>query len=325
MRGGYNQFQANIEGKPVETLSNLESFVRSAETSSFSAAARMLALTPAAVSRNVAQLEKNLGVRLFQRSTRGLKLTEAGERFLYSVSSGLDSIQSAISELTQQEGAPAGVLKVSMAPRFGREHILPLLAEFTRRYAAVRLECHFENRAVDLIADRIDIAIGGGFELRPGVVARDLAPVHIVAVASPDYFVHTGKALPRTPMDLAALDGLVMRGTKTGRVHTWTMANRNGATMAAELSCHLSINDPDALCAAAVMGMGVTMLAMADVVEHIQNGSLIRLVPDWHADAGAVSLYFSSQKLLPLKSRVFIDFITESFRSQALAQRFSAA
>lgn len=309
----------------METLSNLESFVRSAETASFSAAARLLAFTPAAVSRNVARLEKNMGVRLFQRSTRGLKLTEAGERFLGSVSGGLDSIQNAIAELTQKQGVPAGTLKVSMAPRFGREHILPLLAEFTRRYPAVRLECDFDNRAVDLIADRYDVAIGGGFDLRPGVVARQLAPVHIVAVASPDYFVQAGKALPRTPMDLAALDGIVMRSAKTGRVHVWSMRNHDGITMAAELQSHLSFNDPDAVCAAALMGMGVAMLAMADVVGHLRQGALIRLVPDWHADAGAVALYFASQKLLPPKSRAFVDFVTESFESQGLAQKFSGS
>lgn len=309
----------------METLSNLESFVRSAESASFSAAARRLALTPAAVSRNVAQLERNLGVRLFQRSTRGLKLTEAGERFLASVSGGLDSIQGAIAELTQKQGEPAGVLRLSLAPRFGRQHILPLLADFMRRYPAVRLECDFDNRAVDLVADRCDIAIGGGFALRPGIVARELAPVHIVAVASPGYFADTGRAKPRTPADLAALDGIALRSSKTGRVHAWSMRNRKGAEVATELRPHLSMNDPDAMCAAALMGMGVAMLALADVVELLRQGSLIRLLPDWYADGGQVSLYFASQKLLPPKSRAFIDFVTESFRRQGSAQEFSCA
>src|ERR1700681_3582449 len=99
----------------METLANLESFVRSAESGSFSAAARRLALTPAAGSRNVAQLERNLGVRLFQRSTRGLTLTEAGERFQQTVSGGLDSIQAAIADVTAKAGQPAGVLKLSVA------------------------------------------------------------------------------------------------------------------------------------------------------------------------------------------------------------------
>jgi DNA-binding transcriptional LysR family regulator len=110
----------------METLANLESFVRSAEGGSFSAAARRLALTPGAISRNVAQLERNLGVRLFQRSTRGLALTEAGERFLQSVQGGLDSIQGAIADVTVNAGQPAGVLKLS-AP-VGAHPILPRAA-----------------------------------------------------------------------------------------------------------------------------------------------------------------------------------------------------
>ncbi|WKW30678.1 LysR family transcriptional regulator [Pseudomonas viridiflava] len=103
----------------METLANLESFVRSAEMGSFSAAARRLALTPAAVSRNVAHLERNLGVRLFQRSTRGLALSEAGERFLRSVQGGLDSIQGAIADITANAGQPAGILKLNAVPGLG--------------------------------------------------------------------------------------------------------------------------------------------------------------------------------------------------------------
>jgi DNA-binding transcriptional LysR family regulator len=308
----------------VETLSNLESFVRSAESASFSAAARQLALTPAAVSRNVAQLERNLGVRLFQRSTRGLKLTEEGERFLQAVSGGLDSIQGAIAEATANKGEPAGVLTLSMPPRFGRLHLLPLLQAYAQRYPAVTLDCSFDNRQVDLIAERIDAAVGGGFELTPGVVARELARAHVVAVASPAYVQRACTPLPRSPADLAGLDGVVMRSPQTRRVRVWSMRNRKGAEMAAELRPALLVNDPDALCAAALMGMGVVLLALADVAEHIERGELVRLLPDWYADAGPVSLYFASQKLLPAKTRAFVDFVTESFRAGGLAQRFSA-
>ncbi|MGX9080194.1 LysR family transcriptional regulator, partial [Klebsiella pneumoniae] len=104
----------------------LESFVRSAESGSFSAAARRLALTPAAVSRNVAMLERNLGVRLFQRSTRKLTLTEAGESFLAAVSGNLESLQNAIAAVSADDGQPAGVLKISLAPSFGTGYLLPL-------------------------------------------------------------------------------------------------------------------------------------------------------------------------------------------------------
>src|SRR5271168_3868194 len=117
----------------METLANLESFVRTAAAGSFSEAGRRLGLTTAAVSRNVAMLERNLGVRLFQRSTRKLTLTEAGERFLDSIGGNLDALQFAIADATAHSGEPAGTLKVSMPPSIGLAHILPLLPAFMAR------------------------------------------------------------------------------------------------------------------------------------------------------------------------------------------------
>ena len=113
----------------METLANLECFVRSAETGGFSTAARRLSLTPAAVSRNVAMLERNLGIRLFHRSTRKLTLTEAGERFLLAVRGSLEELQASIASVATDRGEPAGVLKVSLGLTFGVDYILPLLPE----------------------------------------------------------------------------------------------------------------------------------------------------------------------------------------------------
>lgn len=306
----------------METLSNLESFVRSAESASFSAAARRLALTPAAVSRNVAQLERNLGVRLFQRSTRGLKLTEAGERFLQAVGTGLDSIQEAIAQASAKAGEPAGVLKVSVAPRFGRKYVLPLMPAFLARYPALTLDLHVENRRVDLIAGGYDAAIGGGFELSPGVVARELLPAHGVVVASPAYL--KGRKLPTEPAGLAALDAIAMRSPQSGRVKPWELRNLQGDEVAAELRPRVFLNDPDAICSAALLGMGVAHLVLPDVAHHLQSGALKRLLPDWYVNVGAVSLYYTSQKLMPAKTRAFVDYVTSAFREQQLAQRFSA-
>src|SRR6478736_9755426 len=168
----------------METLANLESFVRSAKAGNFSVAARALALTPAAVSRNVAMLERNLGVRLFHRTTRKLTLTEAGERFLQEIGNNLEGLQNAITAMATDKGEPAGVLKVNMGVSFGMHYILPLLPEFLGRYPRIRPDWQFDNRQVDLIAEGFDAAIGGGFDLAPAVISRVLAPLHIIAVAS---------------------------------------------------------------------------------------------------------------------------------------------
>jgi DNA-binding transcriptional LysR family regulator len=209
----------------METLANLESFVRSAETGSFSAAGRRLALTPAAVSRNVAHLERNLGVRLFQRSTRGLMLTEAGERFLQSVQGGLDSIQGAIADITVNAGQPSGVLKLTAAPGLGIDYLLPLMPEFLERYPAVIPDWTFDNRPLDLIAGGFDAAIGGGFDLPLGMVARELARIHVIAVGSPAFM--QGKNRPKDPAELSEFAGLAMRSALNNRVRTHVM--RNGA------------------------------------------------------------------------------------------------
>src|SRR5450830_1138796 len=287
----------------METLANLESFVRSAETGSFSSAARRLALTPAAVSRNVAQLERNLGVRLFQRSTRGLTLSEAGARFLQSVQGGLDSIQGAIADITVNAGQPAGVLKLSTSQALGMDYLLPLMPAFLARYPAVTPDWFFDNRPL-------------------GLVARELAPVHIIAAASPAFL--RGKRLPRDPAGLGEFDCVAMRSPQNNRVRTLTMRNSSGAEMAAVQKPLMLFNDPDAVCQATLLGVGIRLVGVLHALPHLQSGALVRLLPDWHSDVGPLSLYFASQKLLPAKTRAFVDFVTASFREQKLAQRLSA-
>ena len=307
----------------METLANLESFVRSAELGGFSAAARQLGLTPAAVSRNVALLEKNLGTRLFHRSTRKLTLTESGERFLVGVREHLDGLQSAISEVASDHGEPAGVLKVSVPLAFGMEYLLPLLPDFMQRYPQIRIDWQFDNRQVDLVAEGFDAAIGGGFELSQGVVARALAPAHIIAVASPAYM--KGRRKLSTPEDLAELDGIVMRSARTGRIRQWTLRNAAGATQAAELRHHLVFNDPAAMTRAAVLGLGVTMISVPDALPHLDSGDLVRLVPKWYADAGPISLYYASRTLMPAKTRAFVEYVVEQFQLRKLAARFAGS
>lgn len=307
----------------MESLANLESFVRSAELGGFSAAARRLGLTPAAVSRNVAALEASLKLRLFHRSTRSLALTEAGERFLLSVRDHLEGLQGAIAEISSEQAEPAGVLKVSLPPTFGIGHILPMLPEFMKRYPLVRPEWIFENRPADLVAEGYDAAVGGGFDLAPGVVARTLAPAHLVAVASPAYMA--GRVPPADPAGLSAFDGIVMKSLRTGRVTQRQMRNAAGEERPADLQAKIVVNDPAAMRGAALLGLGVTLLAKPDALPHLDSGELIRLVPSWYVDAGPISIYYASRALLPLKTRAFIDFVTESFQRQRLAERFAGS
>ncbi|SHM85443.1 LysR family transcriptional regulator [Rhizobacter sp. OV335] len=299
-------------------LQHLVSFVHTAEHGSFSAAARVLGLTPAGVSKNVAKLEADLGVRLFHRSTRRLALTESGERFLQQMNGPLGSLQAAIASVQRGDEEPAGTLKVSMGLAFGRHFLVPLLEDFLGRYPAVLPDWHFDNRQVDLVGEGFDVAIGGGFELTPGVVARELAPVHIVAVASPAYM--NGRQAPRTPEDLASFDGIMRRSSPTGRVRPWTLRTKRNAEQAVPCKPRLIFSDPEAIAEAAKLGLGVALLPMPFAFAPIASGELVRLLPGWYSDAGPLSLYYPSRSLLPAKTRVFVDFVMERFRAAEFAK-----
>lgn len=307
----------------METLANLESFVRSAEALSFSAAARRLSLTPAAVSRNVAALERNLGVRLFQRTTRKLALTEAGERFLISIRDDLQRMQEAIAAASGEAVVPAGLLKVSMSLTFGMDYILPILPAFRERYPAIRLDWHFDNRQVDLIAEGFDAAIGAGVELSASIVARTLAPAHVIAVAAPAYLA--GQTIPSIPEDLGRLDGIVMRSATNGRIREWTLRTKDGHEAVAAQPSAVAFTEPAAIASAAVAGLGVALLAVPVALPYLARGALVRVLPDWWADAGPISLYCASRALQPRKTAAFVDAVTAHFRRHDYARRFSAA
>lgn len=306
----------------METLSSIECFVRSAEAGSFSEAARRLGLTAAAVGKNVAKLEAGLGVRLFQRSTRSLTLTEAGDRFLLEVRDGLTTIQTAVANLASADGQPAGTLKVSMGASFGHRYLVPLLGEFLGRYPAIVPDWHFDNRQVDLISEGFDAAIGGGIELPPGVIARPLTPANRVLVAAQRYLDGAPKII--TPNDLAHHPGILIRSPQTGRFSALPLRDKKNRQAALELPARIAMSDPDAACIAAAAGLGVALVAMPQALPYLESGAVVRVLPDWYVDAGMISVYFAAHKLLPAKTRVFVDFVIEQFKRQKWAEQFGA-
>ncbi|MEK1943795.1 MAG: LysR substrate-binding domain-containing protein [Pseudomonas sp.] len=306
----------------MDTLNCIECFIRSAEAGSFANAARRLGLTPAAVGKNVARLEASLDVRLFQRSTRKLSLTEAGEYFLAEAAGGLSTLQLAMGNLTTLKSQPAGTLKVSMGLSFGREYMVPLLGEFLQRYPRVVPDWHFDNRQVDLIADGFDAAVGGGFDLPQGVVARELAPAHRILLASASY-LQQAPAL-RSPADLPQHAGIFIRSPQTGRVRPYPLRNREGLLAPVDIQPRMTLSDPEAACAAAQIGLGIALVSVAHALPYLEKGTVQRVLPDWYVDTGATTLYFAGQKLLPQKTRVFVDFVVEQFKALGLEKRLSA-
>ncbi|MFJ3485411.1 LysR substrate-binding domain-containing protein [Pseudomonas sp. NPDC090202] len=297
----------------TELSSYLDAFISAADEGSFSAAARRMGLTPAAVSKSVGQLEARVGVRLFQRSTRRLALTSDGERLYAQVRLPWGEIGDALTDLRQGAGKPAGTLKVSLAYTLGREYFVPMMAEFVRRYPDVVPDLHFDNRQVDLIADGFDVAIGGGIELTNALIARELARLRIVLVASPAYLQQY--PAPTHPSELTRHRGLLRRLLSSGRLAPWALKNDAGEEVVAGVRPVMVLDDPEAIARAAASGMGIAFLPLPHVLPFLQRGELVRVLPDWSAYALPLSIYYTSRKLVPAKVKVFVEYIVEAFRA----------
>ncbi len=290
---------------------------------SFAAAARALGLTPAAVGKNVARLEASLGVRLFQRSTRRLSLTEAGEAFRLEVVDSLDNLQTAMSNATVAHASPVGRLRVSMGNAFGRDWIVPMLGAFLRANPRVQPDWHFDNRAVDLIGGDSMSLSAADLSLQPGLIARWLAPAHRVLVASPGYL--SARGAPVTPADLTGKPGILLRSPQTGRIPQLDAHRRRGrqgvhrpgdAHPLRRAGCGEPGGD-------AGTGYRPGIRATRAAIHRARPATTC--VAGVVVEGGDISIYYAAQKLLPRKTRVFVEHVMASFERDELAARFSRA
>ena len=305
----------------MDDLRSLESFLKTVEAGSFSAAASRLGLTPAAVSKHVAKLERGLGARLFQRTTRSLTLTEAGERLYAEAAGPARTLVQALATLTERDTQPAGTLRVSLGPGFGRQYVLPLMPAFLARYPNIRLDWSFENRHVDLVKEGFDAAIGAGVEADANVVARRLLPIKLLTVASPAYLAAYGT--PTTLADLAGHDCIRLRSATTGRLRDWAF-NVNGETMTVPVDGRLVLTDLDAICDAALAGMGLARLGAHHVLPHLEDRRLVQVLTDFPSPTGTMYVYYAHYRLTPPKVRALVDFLTEAFTRNDWLARIEA-
>lgn len=303
----------------MDKLSAIEMLARAVDGGSFSAAARDFGVTPAAVSKQVGKLEKVLGRSLVTRSTRSIALTEDGRRFLDAVGPSLGAIQRALSELQSSEAGLVGRLRVSLAPGFGRQFVLPALSGWLSQHPTLTFDAHFDNRAVDLIAEGFDAAVSGGVELAGNLIARELAPLHLVAVASPAYLAVHGE--PRQPEDLDRHVLLSLRSPVTGRARPWHLVGKRDVVI--EPDTRYLLGDPEALAQGAKLGWGVALAGLPHVYSAIAEGTLKRVLLGFWSDAGHIRVYHAHGRLVPAKVRGFVDTLVTASRIEKWTQLLS--
>lgn len=299
-------------------LGSIELFCLTAQHRGFTAAAQVAGLTAAAVSRSVARLETRLGVQLLMRTTRQVRLTEAGQRYFDQCRQALGQLVEAEREVTGSQQAPSGLVRISLPTSYGHYRILPLLPAFTRAYPQVELDLQLTNRNVDFTVEGFDLAVRARTPPDSGLVARQLEDAALVIVAAPSY-LHRRRR-PRTIDDLAQHECIQFIQPSTGQPVPWLL--QHGDTLvehatAGRLRCSDDILGPITLARA---GAGIVQTYRFLVDDDLHNGRLIELLPDLAGASRPFSLLYPAHRHMPLRVRVLIDHLV-----QHLAQRGPSA
>ncbi|MFC5740980.1 LysR family transcriptional regulator [Dyella tabacisoli] len=292
----------------------LRAFRLIARYGSFTRAAAELEVTASALSQTLRQLEQRVGVRLLQRTTRKVGLTEAGQIFLQRITPALGEIDAAIDELRQHGGRPTGTLRITVPQGILDWLITPVLSEFLRAWPDLKLEIHSDNRLVDLIAEGFDAGIRLGERLARDMVAVPLGgQQRSVVVGSPAYFAEHGR--PQHPHDLQQHACVRFRYASSGAIYRWEFAHPNGPTKGQwfemDVDGPLTTNEPGMALRAAVDGVALMHATEPMAHELIASGQLETVLDNWLPPFDGFYLYYPSRLQVPPKLRVFADFLRQ--------------
>lgn len=305
----------------MDYFAAVRAFVCAAELQSFSKTAHEMAVKTSTVSRYVSELEKDLGIALFNRSTRGLVLTEGGRVFREHALVALQALDDARHVTSSLNRTPQGLLRVTIPPAFGRRHIVPHLLAFMRRYPDIDLDIVSADETLNMIEAGIDVAIRTGVLPDSSLMAKRVASHRRIACGSPDYFKRNGT--PAVPEDLSAHDSLRLSllpddkwsFTRIGDARKRTHKRTAPQHVLVELKGRLRSDDSEALLELALAGCGVALLPTWLIGPALREGRLVHVLPEWEARTGraepAIWAVYPPKKIVSSKVRAFVDFYVD--------------
>ncbi|MCE9576082.1 MAG: LysR family transcriptional regulator [Deltaproteobacteria bacterium] len=285
-------------------LNEIVVFARVVETRSFTAAAQQLGLPKSTVSRKVAQLEERLGVRLLQRTTRKLNLTEVGTAYYERCARIVSDIASAEQVVTEMQTAPRGLLRVTAPVDFGATYLGPLVAEFVAQYPDIAVDVDVSDRIVDLIEDAVDLGIRFGPLSESSLVARKLGVVRMRLCAARTYLARRGT--PTHPSELADHD--LVAFVPTARMQTWPLRGPDG-TVEVSPRAKIVSNSVKVVHDAVMSGAGIAVLPEFVFAEEEVEGTMVPVLPDWAMQEGDLFAVYPSTRNLSPKVRAFLEFL----------------
>lgn len=287
-------------------LSGVGTFTAVVEAGNFARAGDMLGLTPSGVSRAIARLETQIGVRLFDRTPRAVTLTDEGRRFYTQVTPLLAGLDEAAAEAAGTTAAVRGRLRLNADPSFARLILAPRLQDFLARYPALSLEIIVRDRLGDLVAEGFDVAVRFGEPEPSRLIARKLLETRIVACAAPAYLARRGT--PRHPRDLENHECLMFRDPATGRPFDWEF-HKGREIVEVKTEGRLVFNDLPTKLVACIAGLGITQAVEFGLEDFVARGELVQVLPDWAEERYPLYAYYLSRHLPPAKVRAFLDFV----------------
>jgi DNA-binding transcriptional LysR family regulator len=292
----------------VALLDDLRVFERVAALRSFAAASRALGEPRSNVSRSIARLERSLGVRLIQRTTRDVTLTPAGESLMRRSATALSDLDEALTYVSSLSDEAQGLLRVSAGIGFGINVLAEQLPAFLRQHPRVDIELDLTSRVADLIAERVDVAIRLGELADSSMVAVRLGELKRVLCASPEYLAR--HSLPASLEDLTQLDAIEMPGSDR-MPRRWSFS-RDGATRDIVVRPRVSVNDALTIHRLVRSGAGIGVISCYLCAPDLEAGRLVRLLPEWSSAPVAVNLVFPSRRELTSSVRAFVDYLKAS-------------
>ncbi len=299
----------------MERPSELAFFSALVKAGGLSAAARDLDVTPPAVSKRLAQLERRLGVRLLNRTTRRISLTSEGEVYLEHARRILAEIEEMEQLVSSTRAAPKGLLRVNATLGFGRRHVAPAISAFSKRYPEVQVQLHLTDRPLNLTDEAIDVAIRFGEVSDATLIARKLAPNRRLLCAAPRYLAQFGR--PQVPNDLIRHDCIVLRQNDAA-YGIWRFT-RGRRTETVKVRGTLSSNDGEVVLNWALDGHGVLTRAEWDIARYLANGRLELLLEEYRLPPADIVAVYPERHHLSAKVRVFIDFLVTRFAPHGAA------
>jgi DNA-binding transcriptional LysR family regulator len=298
-----------------DQLDGLATFVCVAEAQGFSAAAVRLGISPSAVSQAIRLLESRVGVPLFNRTTRSTHLTEAGARFLARVRPAVQELAAAAEELADSGERPSGLLRLNV-PRVAYRFVLQAaLPRFLRAYPEVEVEVAIDSALVDIVGAGFDAGIRFGATVERDMVAVPVGPALAnCLVAAPRYLA--GRGMPAHPRELVGHDCIGLRFASSGQLERWSF-EKDGETLTLAAPARLVLNDVASMLEAAIDGVGIANLITGYTDSAIEDGRLVRLLPDWSPPLPPLHLYYPDRRRVPPKLRALIDFLRADDRAPA--------